>query len=642
MHPLTRTLLAALAGACAALAALAAFTLQQPSIVLDMDVDVPRPVTSGFYPVERTGDETFAWTTPLATITLRGIDRDVAWQCTTRLRGARPADVPRAQVSIGVDGVTLATHEPGDDYQDLAVTVPRRPGSASVSLTIGTTPPYVPPSDPRQLGVLVDEVRCAPTGGWVHAAPGALIAVGVAGACFGALFALAFAAIAPLAVAILVFSTGLAALVTTGVAAYSRAYLGWIPPVALGTTVFTLSIAALAIRRRPLLHPAARFVLAFSAAVLSLKVLALLHPSKEIVDAIFQARRLDWVLGGRYYFTQPMPGGVQFPYAIGLYVTAAPFASIIRDHVALLRIVVCVAEAAAAAMLYIAVVRAWGDRLAGAVAVVLYHAAPLSYIVIGNANLTFAFGQSVAAIAVAAATIWRFERRWLLAAAGLFALASLAFLSHVGVFPLVGLTLFATGLLYALFGGADLRAAARVVLGASVLAALFAVGSYYAHFPEVYRSLDRVTSSADAPPTPSPTAISAPTPAPLRVTARATRAARIAMDAYALPLLVLTVLGVAVIDRQRNRLTLALVAWGVSCAVFLVFRIVAPVDGPFQRYADEFIHRVYGMTLPAVAILAAFGAAWAWRKGAAWRAGASVVVLAAVVLGVREWIAWFR
>jgi hypothetical protein len=267
---------------------------------------------------------------------------------------------------------------------------------------------------------------------------------------------------------------------------------------------------------------------------------------------------------------------------------------------------------------------------------VLYHAAPWAYAVIGNANLTFAFGQSVATMAVAAAIAWNVDRRWWPAGLGLFALASLAFLSHVGVFPLVGLTLVATGLLYAFAGGSPLRLTARVVLGASVLAAVFAIGSYYAHFPEVYRTLGRVSAAAPRAPMTDDLIAS-----PLPVSERVTRAARIAADAYELPLLGLTLLGLALV-RRRDRLSLALAGWGISFAVFLAFRVLAPVDAPFQRYADEFIHRVYGMTLPAVAIVAACAAAWAWRKNAAWRVAAGVVVFAAVVIGVIQWMAWFR
>ena len=92
---------------------------------------------------------------------------------------------------------------------------------------------------------------------------------------------------------------------------------------------------------------------------------------------MFQAHRLQWVLDGRYYFTQLMPSGVQFPYAIGLYVFSAPWAAITRDHVTLLRIVVCATECVAGAMLYPMIVRTWGDRLAGAIAAALFAVVPI-------------------------------------------------------------------------------------------------------------------------------------------------------------------------------------------------------------------------------------------------------------------------
>lgn len=662
MLPLTRALLGSLVGACAALAALTALTLYQPAIVLDMDVDLPRAVTSGFYPVERTPDHTFVWTRPLATVTLRGVDRDAEWVCTVRLRGARPKWVTPAQVAIGIDGVTLANYAAGDAYEEVIVTAPRKPGGSAAALTISAAPPYVPAGDPRELGVMLDELRCEPGRGWITPSSAALMNAASAGALFGALFGLVLARsgdrplrgtgpdsgkplglyhLGGTAAASSSVAFGVALLLATGVAAYSRAYLEWIGPVALWTTVGTAAIFGVAARRHPSVHPAARFVLAFSATALCLKMLALLHPSKEVVDAIFQAHRLESVLSGNYFFTQQMPGGVRFPYAIGLYVVAAPWATLIPDHVALLRIVVVVAEAIAAALLYVAVVRAWGDRLIGATAVVLYHAAPLSYVVIGNANLTFAFGQSIAAIAVAVAVTWGFDRRGLLAGLGLFIIAALAFLSHVGVFPLVGLTLFATGLLYAFRGGSALRQSARAVLAASLLAALFAVGSYYAHFPEVWRSLGRVSAAAQpASPAAQPTR---PTQAPLGVDERAARAARIAVDAYGTWLIALVPMGlVAAWRRGTDRLTLALAGWGISIAVFLAFRVLAPVDAPFQRYADEFIHRVYGMTLPAVAILGACAFAWTWRRGGAWCIGGCALILGAVVTGAQHWASWFR
>jgi len=50
-----------------------------------------------------------------------------------------------------------------------------------------------------------------------------------------------------------------------------------------------------------------RVALFVTVAVLYLKLLMLFHPAKPIIDVVFHAHRLQWVLDGRYYFTQPLP-----------------------------------------------------------------------------------------------------------------------------------------------------------------------------------------------------------------------------------------------------------------------------------------------------------------------------------------------
>jgi hypothetical protein len=638
---ITRAAAGALLGAILASAALVFSTRLFSSIVLDFDADLPRQVTSGFYPAERTPSETFVWTTQTATVNLRGLDRDVPWQCVVTLRAARPADVPRPEVALGVDGLTQRTHAPGDSYEDLEVEAAARPGTAGLSLTIATTPTFVPSAeDTRQLGVQIDRIVCGPsTGAWVSPPRGALLAVSVAGVAFGVVFAL----LSPTLIVALgwsaMFAVGLAYAVTAGVAAHSAAYIDWITPVALWITLPLVLFAGAWARAKRTVHPATGFVLAFTSAALCLKLLALLHPSKDLVDAVFHAHRLGAVLGGSFYFTQPMPGGVQFPYAIGLYVVAAPWASLITDHVALLRIVVTLSEALAGAALYAAVVRGWNDRLIGALAVVLYHVAPLPYVVIGNANLTYAFGQSVAVLSAALAVILTTDRRRALAAAALFGVTALAFLSHVGVFPILAVMLVATGGLYWMANARGLRPGGTLIVASTVLAAAFAIGAYYAHFPDVYRSLGRVTSASEAaaPPT---SANPAAQPA-LTVGARAQRAGQLGLRGIGWPMLLLAGAGAWLATRLgRDRLTLALTGWGISFAVFVTFRTVAPVDARYQRYADEFIERVYYATLPAFAILAALAIAWAWRRGSAWRIAGVALGLACAVIGVRAWAAW--
>ena len=124
------------------------------------------------------------------------------------------------------------------------------------------------------------------------------------------------------------------------------------------------------------LSAAGTLAVVLSAALMYLKLLALMHPAKLLQDALFNAHNLSKVLAGTLFFVQPMPGGVKFPYAIALYVFAAPWAVFTRDHMALLRIVVSGAEAIAGILLYWAVVRSWGDRA-------LFSASPL----VGNSYL---------------------------------------------------------------------------------------------------------------------------------------------------------------------------------------------------------------------------------------------------------------
>src|SRR4029453_3080605 len=222
-----------------------------------------------------------------------------------------------------------------------------------------------------------------------------------------------------------------------------------------------------------------------SAAVLYLKLLALLHPSKLVADALFHAHRLEWVMAGRYFFTQPMPSGVSFPYAIGLYVFAAPWASLTSDHVMLLRVVGCAVDVVAGAMLYVAIVRVWNDTLAAAFAVILYHGVPLTHGLLGDANPTTWFQKSVAVVSLMAATVLPLGGH-LLALGALFVSFALAFLSHISTFAVLSLTLVALAALYLWRGGEGRRRGALSLFGVTLAAALFSVGVYYGHFGDVF------------------------------------------------------------------------------------------------------------------------------------------------------------
>jgi hypothetical protein len=625
-----RGLAVAVAGALAGVISLLVAFVRHPEVVLEMDRDLSR-ITSGFYPVERHDQETFAWTSPRAVVALPGLDRRVDWTCSVRLRGGRPDGFALPTVELAIDGIRRSHRTATNTYEDMDVLAPANASRAGVTLAILSSQPFVPgPSDPRQLGVQVDRLVCRPTTGRMALPPGralagAAISAAALGAAFGVVGPSLSGALGGIAILAIVQAVPLAAAPAPyGPFAGRMAWIScWI------AAALVLLAAVIERWRRMPLSAEASIVVAFAGAVLFVDLLAILHPSKQPIDVVFHAHRFEWVLSGRYFFTQPMPDGVQFPYAIALYLFAAPWASITRDYVTLLRIVVCTAHAIAGALLYPMVAKTWGTRLTGLAAVMLFHLVPLPYVVIGNANLTFAFGQSIAVAAMAAAVLWSLRLRDAGQLAGLFALSAVAFLSHVGTFSLLLAMLLTVGLAYRVLGGPALRPPAHTILLVTMAAAAFAVVSYYGRFGEVYRTLERVGAEPAA-------------GAGLPLHVRMATALGLGLRAAGWPIVVLAAVGAWRVGAGRDRLRLALASYAVVYVGFLAFAVSAPVEPRFQRYTDEFIDRLNYATMPAVATLAACGGSWAWSAGTPGRIAATVLFLAAAAKGAKAWTAWLH
>jgi hypothetical protein len=651
MPSILRAVLAAAIGAAAGLACLTVAYTLHPNLDADMDRDLPPGVVSGFYPFERAGSETFVWTSRRADLTLSGLNRTRPWVCSVRFRGGRSGPHPQPLVQVAVDGVTAASQLATNEYQDVQVPVPTRP-SHGLSLTISSSVTVVPgPRDRRELGVQIDRVVCRPeVAGLVVPPRRAIGAAAAAGAAFGAALGLAGTTLAGAAAALAVVTAGQAVLLSWGPAPYAS-FPATLIQVAIWVSLLMGTILGLLRRaERP-----ARFVVIFSAGAFYLKLLGLLHPSKSLVDAVFHAHRFEGVMAGRYYFTQPLSSGVDFPYAIGLYLFAAPWSMLTSDHVTLLRVIVCAAGVVAGALLYVMVVRIWGDRLVAALAVVLFSLLPLPYGVVGSANLTNAFGESVALASLSAVAVWPLHRGRVAQVIGLFLLCSLAFLSHISTFSLLLTTLVAAAFFYYRSADRELRLTARAVLAVTAAAAVFAVVTYYGHFGEVYRTALRAraqAAAAGAPPAstqaeqaqpnaPSPAVRAA---APASLPARTVNALALTVSAIGWPILIMAVAGGfhLVTGRTWDRLGMVLAAWAVAYVAFLGVGVLAPVAAPLQRYAAEFVARVVLATCPAAVILAARGSAWAWRGGTASRVAAIVLLFCACVEGVRYWVGWIR
>lgn len=628
MTTIRRMVVAAVLGALAGATALVFFYAIKPGVVLDMATDLPS-IARGFYPIEKDPKGlTFAWTRDRAELALPGLDRRSPWTATVRFRGGRadPATLP--DVQLAVDGEARATMRATNVFQDISIEIPPSAGDRGTVLTLTVSSTFVPgPGDSRALGVMVDEVTVVPASHAVALVPrrtlgSAMLACGLFGLAFGAIGLTSVPAVG----AATLLAIGQAAAMVRGVGPYMP-YGGKMAWFALGIVAVMVTAVLLAERlggRR--LRNTARFAAAFSAAALYLKLLVFLHPSMPIGDAVFQAHRFEWVLGGRYYFTSIAPGGYQFPYAIGLYLFAAPFT--LFGHslpflVALLRIVVASADTLAGLLAYLMVLRATGDRVSGAIAVALFHLVPLNMAVQTTGNLTNAFGQSLFLVALALVSLGVVRQRAPrgVAIATLVTLA--AAVSHTSTFAIAIPVLLLAALAFALRGHDVLRASARPIAVVALAAAAIAVAVYYAHFWETYRDqFARITGELARPAAESD-------PGGRTVAGRAGMVPYYLRIFYGTPVVALAAAGATWFRkrRQQDRLSLTLTGWSAGCAAFLVLGVVTPVD---MRY--------YLAYFPAVAMLAAIGASWLWRGGAIHRALAVGLLAWAVLIGVAEWL----
>lgn len=641
-----RLVLIATLGALAAAACLLGAYAWWPELVLSMDDDAA--LTRGLYPAERAPDGvTFAWSRDEVTVLLHDIDRHLPWTFDIRFRGSRANEAELPNVQVAVDGAVLAERRTSNEYQHLAVTLPvdqLHPRSARIVVRVSAT--FTPgPDDPRPLGIMVDEIRVRPDPGGIPIAPWRLVrAAAMAGAICGVMFGLIGLTAGGAAAAAGVLVVGQAAVLVTGAGPYT-AYSALVPRIAAGVAIGT-TIATLLARWQAgaPLRRTARFVLACSGGVLFLKLLILLHPNMPIGDALFQAHRFEWVRDGRWLFSSIAPGGYEFPYAVALYAVALPFSSFVSGGAAgemmLLRIIVATIDTIAGALLYPAFARQgwlrnadaaastadnrWGERLAGAIAVGLFHLIPLNFQVQTVGNLTNAFGQSLFVIALAALLLGLLRPGAYGRLALLTLLIAASFLSHTSTFAIAAPAFLLVAHAFWWHGRPDTRRLALPLLAATLGAVLIAVALYYGHFGDTYvAQWKRITGEMAAPAELSD-------PGGRTIAQRAAAVPYYLRTYFGWPAILLALPGLAII-RRRDALGLTLAGWLAAAGGFLLLGVLTPVD---MRY--------YLAAFPAVALLGGFGASRAWRRGPVFQSASVVLLLAAFLLGARHALAVLR
>lgn len=618
-------LLAALLGA----AWVALFYAWHPALSVEFDRDLPKNL-SGVYPPER--DEasglTFAWAGPDTVLRLPGLDRDRSWTLDLRIRGGRPNPGDNPEVTVLADGLVLTTVPTGADFQDVRVVVPTRADRRGLTVGMRSSKTFVPgPSDPRPLGVLIDRLSLTPDG-IVLVPRAALYAASLSSAAMGAAIALLGVTAGSAIGGAVLLSAGAAAVIGRGFGPFTE-YPDTVRWLAIWIAV-GLAASGIVVqqwRRRPLRNTA-RFAAAFSASALFLKLLVLLHPNMPVGDAMFHAHRFQGVLDGNLYFTSIAPGGYSFPYPPGLYVFASIFSGLVRRgaaDMALLRIITSAIDAIAGLLLYAIVAKAWGNRLAAAITVAIYHLIPLDFGILTTGNLTNAFAQSVAVGGLAAMASDRVRIERVAMTALLAAILAVAYLSHTGTLAIVFVATLMVAALFWWRGGGRLRSPAAAVALAATAAALIAVVAYYAHFMDTYRTEfgrighETATAAADA--------------------GGRTIGDRLALVPYSLgiyigaPVLLFAFLGAVALTLKRasDRLSLTLAGWMLACAAFLIVGVLTPVD---MRY--------YLAAVPVLAVTAGYGAAWAWRDGwplhrTMWRVTAAVFLAGTIAAAFHNW-----
>lgn len=442
----------------------------------------------------------YNWTGGSVRLQIPNLDRSRAYLLRLNLEAPRPAEAGAAQVTWAIDGVPAGTYAMTGET---GVAVVRLPSSdrnrAVVTMDIGPT--FDPgPNDERTLGVVVRDITFSPEqGGWaptrdVTLQVAAAVALAVAGVLLCGLPALPLwlvVVLTPLAFVWLTLQDGAflgdypSALLNLGMSAS-----------AIGAVVFALRLARPIVATLPQWAVAVGLVLGASV----IKLAFFSHPLATIGDGVFQVHRSAMVQNGSYFFTSITPRPFfEFPYAIGLFVTAMPFWDTFSqdvDHVWLLRTISLVADAFVGVALYAAAHRVWGRPRAALLIAALWPFARAPLEALCNANLPNVFGQGAFGVAMAALVLaicsGRHTALWLVP--GTLVLA-VAFLSHFSTFsvgvPLVG----AAALALAVGAGSAGRRQGLLMLTAGVLAALLAYGVYYRHFEEVYRATaDRILS----------------------------------------------------------------------------------------------------------------------------------------------------
>jgi hypothetical protein len=581
----------------------------------------------GVYPPELDAQASrhFAWTRTQGAIVIPALDRAASHRVKLDVRGiASTPTRPAQELAMQVDGLVVSRVTLTGAPQAIEVIVPpSRRNAATVGFHLSHG--FVPgPSDPRELGMIIDTIAIAPAAGerW----PLFTAATGRALLC-ALLLAAMLALIAQVSPATLTLAAAGAA-GTALLVAYDGAFLGG---VLIGRLIWVhagvVAAAALVagVRAWGGMAPDRALAVGFAAVavVFVLRAGVFLHPHVTVGDSIFHVHRAELVARKSYLFTSVTPRPFfEFPYPPGLYVAAMPLWDDVRDQpgrVRLLRVIALATDALAALALFAAVRRHWGAA-AGVTAAGLHQLVPIGLHTICTSNLTNAFAQSVFTLGIAVA-LWLVGKvKPVVWAPILAACVTAGFLSHFSTLA-TGAPILAA-IAAALAVTRPTRGLGVWVAGVLVASLLVSYVVYYSHFHQVYRTtIERVMAREGH-------AAERSMVAPITVkVSRFVYAVR--TEYFGVPLAAAAMAGLVVMLRRRLRdpLSLAAAGWLAVVLAYFLLGILTPIEMRAALAGQPLIAALAGL---------AIGTALDWRRMGAPLAAA--VVLAVVWRGVHDWL----
>ncbi len=147
---------------------LAGAAVARPGLDLAADDPAARRVLVGFHGVERNASESFRWSEPRAAMFLYGFEGRPAL-VRLRLTAPRPAGTAPPRLDVRAGDTALGSFTVSGDWRRYHLLVPTRPTGES-ALHLATTA-FLPPGDPRELGVALSAVRASTTTGGLALPP---------------------------------------------------------------------------------------------------------------------------------------------------------------------------------------------------------------------------------------------------------------------------------------------------------------------------------------------------------------------------------------------------------------------------------------------------------------------------------------